>query len=88
MYEPLQGAAAYVCQNTATPTCATMSVAALTTEVGIDPFPALSARVKDVAVCAATPCPEADPTQAADVVRLGIRPVGVHLDEEAFAVRG
>ena len=49
VYDPLQGAAAYVCGNTAMPTCTTVSIAALTTEVGIDPFPALSARVKDVA---------------------------------------
>ena len=50
VYDPRLGAAVYVCQNTAMPTCITMSVATLTTEVGIDPFPALSAQVKDVAV--------------------------------------
>lgn len=49
VYDPrARGAGAYLCDNTAAPTCSTMSVAALTAMVGIDPFPALSAGLKDV----------------------------------------
>lgn len=46
-----------VCRNTATPGCEMMSVAALTQATGIDPFPALPARMKAVAM--ALPDPEA-----------------------------
>ena len=44
------GAGAYVCTNTATPTCDIVSVAVLTRSVGIDPFPALPAGVKATAM--------------------------------------
>ena len=51
VYDPhAGGAGAYVCRNTAQPTCGTVSVAALADLVGIDPFPALSDAVKQVAM--------------------------------------
>ncbi len=40
----------YVCTNTATPSCSVVSVAVLARTVGIDPFPALPARLKQVAM--------------------------------------
>lgn len=42
--------AVYVCKNTYSPTCTVMSVAALTSAVGINPFPALFARAKQTAI--------------------------------------
>ena len=49
VYDPRTGGAgAYVCQNTAQPTCITEPVATLVQEVGIDPFPALSPSAKAV----------------------------------------
>ena len=60
VYDPRTGGAGvYVCRNTATPTCATVSVAALIQAVGIDPFPGLPDSVKQVA--AALPPPENSP---------------------------
>ena len=49
VYDPgVQAAGVYLCGNTAVPTCEVMSVAALVRLVGIDPFPAISARTKEV----------------------------------------
>ncbi len=60
VYDPRTGgAAAYVCTNTAAPTCQVVSVAVLAHDVGIDPFPALPASVK--AVAASLPDPEPSP---------------------------
>lgn len=53
------GAAVYVCKNTETPTCDTVSVATLIRAVGIDPFPALPETVKRVALV--LPPPEDSP---------------------------
>jgi endonuclease G, mitochondrial len=53
------GAAAYVCKNTDAPTCVTVSIAELVRATGIDPFPALSAMIKDEPM--ALPQPEASP---------------------------
>ncbi len=50
VYDPRTGAGVYLCSNTATPSCSILSVAALTGAVGIDPFPALSDRVKQRAI--------------------------------------
>ena len=49
----------YVCSNTASPGCEVVSVAALTRATGIDPFPALPARMKAVAMT--LPAPEPSP---------------------------
>ncbi len=63
VYDPhAGGAGAYVCTNTATPTCQVVSVAVLVQGVGVDPFPALPAAVK--AVAAALPDPEPSPYAA------------------------
>ena len=63
VYDPRTGGAgAYICTNTATPTCQVVSVAALAQGVGIDPFPALPARTR--AVAAALPDPEPSPYAA------------------------
>jgi endonuclease G len=40
------GTGAYLCSNTAVPRCEIVSVAALTALVGVDPFPALPAAMK------------------------------------------
>ena len=51
VYDPQTGgAAAYVCENTATPSCQVVSVAALARVVGVDPFPALPTKVKEQAM--------------------------------------
>ena len=60
VYDPRAGGAgAYVCRNTAAPTCEVVSVSTLVRSVGIDPFPALSPSVKATAM--ALPQPEATP---------------------------
>lgn len=57
VYDPRTGGAGvYVCKNTATPTCDTVSVETLIQVVGIDPFPGLPEGVKQVAT--ALPPPE------------------------------
>ena len=51
VYDPRTGGAGvYVCQNTARPRCAVVSVDQLARTVGIDPFPALPQRAKAVAM--------------------------------------
>ena len=51
VYDPRAGGAgAYVCRNTARPTCSTVSVAALANLIGVDPFPALPSAVKQAAM--------------------------------------
>ncbi|MGI4747988.1 MAG: DNA/RNA non-specific endonuclease [Janthinobacterium lividum] len=58
VYDPrIQGAGVYVCKNTDAPTCDIVSVATLIRVVGIDPFPALPDRLKQVAMV--LPQPEA-----------------------------
>ena len=58
VYDPrAAGTGVYVCSNTATPGCEVVSVAALTQATGIDPFPALPASMKAVAMT--LPEPEA-----------------------------
>lgn len=52
-----RGAAAYLCTNTARPSCTTISIAALTRLSGIDPFPALSNAAKQSAVALPRPNP-------------------------------
>ncbi len=60
VYDPRAGGAgAYICTNTDTPTCQTVSIAVLIQTVGIDPFPALPVRVKAVAMV--LPEPEDSP---------------------------
>ena len=49
----------YVCTNTATPSCDVVSVATLVRLTGVDPFPALPARVKDTATT--LPAPQDSP---------------------------
>ena len=51
---------AYLCSNTAAPRCETVSVAALARGVGIDPFPAVSERMKQTAMT--LPRPEHSPS--------------------------
>jgi len=47
IYDPVEGAAgAYICSNADQPECRTISIATLEGLSGIDPFPAVSARVK------------------------------------------
>lgn len=47
VYDPARDAAgAYLCTNTAQPKCQTVSIAELERLAGIDPFPAVPARVK------------------------------------------
>jgi endonuclease G len=46
VYEPGVGAAAYVCTNDDNETCMVVSIDAITTLSGIDPFPALSSTLK------------------------------------------
>jgi endonuclease G, mitochondrial len=56
VYDPAaQGAAAYVCQNTSTPVCRTVSIASLQKLAGIDVFPTLSVEVKSTAMPLAAP---------------------------------
>ena len=58
VYDPrAAGTGVYVCSNTATPGCEVVPVAALTRATGIDPFPALPAGMKAVAIT--LPAPEA-----------------------------
>jgi endonuclease G len=51
IYDSAAGTAgAYICTNTASPQCSAISVARLAEISGIDPFPALSARAKQIAM--------------------------------------
>ena len=60
LYDPKAGGTgAYLCSNTASPRCETMSVATLTRSVGIDPFPAVSDGMKQIAMT--LPRPEHSP---------------------------
>ena len=60
VYDPRAGGAgAYVCTNTVTPSCDVVSVAALVRLTGVDPFPALPARVKDTVTT--LPAPQDSP---------------------------
>ena len=60
VYDPKGGGTgAYLCSNTAFPGCETMSVAALIRSVGIDPFPAVSERMKQITMV--LPRPEHSP---------------------------
>jgi len=57
IYDPRAGAAgAYVCKNFKTPTCVVLPVSAITEVVGVDPFPALPANLKETAM--ALPLPQ------------------------------
>ncbi len=59
LYDPVAaGTGVYVCKNTDSPTCMVMSVATLIEVIGIDPFPALPARLKQTAM--PLPLPEAN----------------------------
>jgi endonuclease G len=58
VYDPqAQGAAAYECTNVSHPKCITVSIAILERETGIDPFPALSASIKQTAMTLPAPEP-------------------------------
>ena len=58
VYNPVaSGAAVYRCTNVDRPRCVTLSIAALTRETGIDPFPALSWLIRHLAMT--LPAPEA-----------------------------
>ncbi len=60
VYDPrAAGTGVYVCRNSHQPTCDTVPVATLIREVGIDPFPALPARLKQQTM--ALPPPEESP---------------------------
>jgi len=60
VYDPRAGGAgAYVCTNTASPSCDVVSVAVLVRMTGVDPFPSLPSRVKDTAMT--LPSPEDSP---------------------------
>lgn len=48
--DPKVGAAAYLCTNTDAPVCKVVSIAVLAFDIGFDPFPALPAEVKAVAI--------------------------------------
>ena len=51
IYDPRAGAAgAYVCKNLQEPTCVVLPVADIARVVGVDPFPALAANVKEMAM--------------------------------------
>jgi len=52
-----QGAAAYLCTNVGHPKCATLSVAALIQQTGVDPFPGVPAAVKLTAMTLPPPEP-------------------------------
>lgn len=57
VYDPVRrGAAAYICANVTHPSCGTLSIAALARQTGMDPFPAVPAAVKQIAM--ALPPPE------------------------------
>ena len=48
VYDPrANGAGVYLCENNAKPACEVVSVAALARVIGVDPFPALPANVKE-----------------------------------------
>jgi endonuclease G len=53
--EPGRGAAAYVCTNTAAPICSAESIAALSAEIGFDPFPGLPEALKATAIALPEP---------------------------------
>ncbi len=56
VYDPQAGeAGAYVCTNTASPSCDVVSVATLVRMTGVDPFPALPSRIKDTAMTLPSP---------------------------------
>ena len=56
VYDPgARGAAAYRCTNVRQPKCVSLSIAALTGETGIDPFPAVPAALKQTAMMLPTP---------------------------------
>lgn len=56
VYDPgAHGAAAYRCTNVRHPKCASVSIAALTGETGVDPFPAVPVAVKQAAMTLPTP---------------------------------
>jgi endonuclease G len=60
VYDPaVQGAAAYQCPNVSPPKGTTLSSAALARETGIDPFPAVSEGIKQIALT--LPPPEPSP---------------------------
>jgi endonuclease G len=60
IYDPIRNeAGAYLCQNTDSPTCQTLSVAALAGRIGIDPFPGVGEAVKAQAMT--LPEPQASP---------------------------
>ncbi len=60
VYDPRAGGAgAYVCTNTASPSCDVVSVSVLVRMTGVDPFPSLPSRVKDTAMT--LPSPEDSP---------------------------
>ena len=55
IYSPRSGGTGvYVCANTSKPRCGVVSVATLTSMVGIDPFPALPAKMKATAIALPT----------------------------------
>lgn len=60
IYDPIRHeAGAYLCQNTNSPTCQTLSVADLAERIGIDPFPGVGEAVKAQAMT--LPEPQASP---------------------------
>ncbi|WP_025828788.1 DNA/RNA non-specific endonuclease [Acetobacter okinawensis] len=60
IYDPIRHeAGAYLCQNTDSPTCQTLSVADLAERIGIDPFPGVGEAVKAQAMT--LPEPQASP---------------------------
>ena len=57
VYDPTaQGAAAYLCTNVSHPTCTTLSIAALASQTGVDPFSAVPDSIKQMAM--SLPAPE------------------------------
>lgn len=50
VYDPKSGASAYLCSNIDKPVCSAVSIAKLVILAGVDPFPALGADVKAVAI--------------------------------------
>jgi endonuclease G, mitochondrial len=60
VYDPVaRGAAAYLCSNANRPRCRTLSIAALASAIGLDPFPGVADAVKRVAM--RLPSPEPSP---------------------------
>jgi endonuclease G len=58
VYDPAaHAAAAYRCTNVSRPRCVTLSITALARETGIDPFPAISAIIKQTAMMLPQPEP-------------------------------